>query len=100
MTLDLTAGLGTMFSDLAEAATYTPSGGSAVGCLVIVDRPIEEIDLRRRNLVADRRMLHVRLAEVGDGVKRGDEFAIGGETLKVNSAELDVSRTVWEIKAS
>lgn len=99
MALDLTAGLGTIYADLAEAATYTPFGGSAVSCSVIVDAPDQSLDLGSLTVNAPRRVLFVRVAEVASAARR-DEVAVGGETLTVQKASKDEDGTIWRLECS
>lgn len=102
MAIEAAADLAGMFDadEFAVSATYTPSGGSAVSCSVLLDRPEEELSLGRVGVVSSRRVIFARLAEIGAGVARGDAIVVGGETLTINKAELDLSGAVWELSAS
>jgi len=86
--------------DFAVSASYAPAaggGGSTVS--IILDRPVETLELGSLGINADTRVFVVRRSEVAEPV-RGDLVTAEGEVLVVQSATLDVSRSVWTVEAS
>lgn len=84
------------FQTFGQAASYTPSGGSAADVTVIVKTP--EGDLSGFSLGARRvgRVADVRASEVASPAE-GDLLTIGGESFTVRGATPDAERLVWSL---
>ncbi len=78
--------------DFGIAATYTPSGGSAVSLNGLFDSGYEEVDLPGAidvSLALSRSRLVVRTADLPSGAADGDEVTISGSdyTVKIIASD-------------
>lgn len=75
-------------SVIGENATFTPSGGAAISCRVILERSVLMQPSSMEAQVWERgTTIEAQLAEIIDEPNRGDTFAIGSETFTVQSIE-------------
>lgn len=84
--------------DFGQAATWTPSGGTAKAVTVLLDEPhtpaLAETGV---GVVAQGFVAHGRRADLGDA-PRGGTLAIGTRTWTVKKAELDQTATLWRLE--
>ena len=72
------------FSALGKSAVFTPSGGSPVGCVVIMDRETGiEPGGYDAQVAVPVTTLEYMLDELGQEAKRGDTFTVSGEVWTV-----------------
>jgi hypothetical protein len=99
---DMDASMATAFADagLADAATYTPpGGGSAVPCMVYVDRDVQVYAVDQVDVAAPRTVVTFLLAQVANPQRGGtvlltetsESFALDAEQRR------DESRIVWVV---
>lgn len=81
------------------SATYAPASGGSSSVTVILDKPVERLEIGALGVSAARRTILVRASEVATP-RRGDAVTVGGETLRVGAATLDLSGKVWELEAA
>jgi hypothetical protein len=82
-------------SALACDATFTPQGGSSVGCSVIVNRGVLLQPSGMDTQVFERgTTIEAMLSEIGAEPNRGDVFVIGAETFTVQSIDSNDGDTV------
>lgn len=83
---------------LACDATFTPQGGSSVGCSVIVNRGVLLQPSGMDTQVFERgTTIEAMLSEIGAEPNRGDVFVIGAETFAVQSIDSNDGVTVTAI---
>lgn len=85
-------------STIAVAATFTPAGGSSIGCSVIVNRSVLLQPSGMDTQVYERgTTIEVQLSEIGAEPNRGDVFVVGTETFTVQSIDSNDGDTVVAI---
>ena len=78
------ADLPLIFQDAGESAVFAPSGGSPVGCVVIMDRETGiEPGGYDAQVAVPVTTLEYMLDELGQEAKRGDTFTVSGEVWTV-----------------
>jgi hypothetical protein len=82
-------------SPLGDDAVYTPSGGTAIACRVLIDRSVM---LQPTGMVAQvferGTTIEAILADIGKEPNRGDTFVIGTETFTVQAIDSTDGLTV------
>lgn len=84
------------FGTFGQAATYTPSGGSAVNVTVIMKTPEGNLAGFHTGAWRPGRVADVRASEVAAPAE-GDVLEVGGETFIVRGARADPERLVWTL---
>ena len=80
---------------LRDSAIYTPAGGGAIACTVLVDRGLSLQNAETGAVTNDQTTITAYLADIGDRPERGARFVIGAETFVVDSVQsADESRVV------
>lgn len=82
-------------SPIGEDATFTPAGGTAVPCRVIVNRSVLLQPAGMEAQVIERgTTIEAILSVIGAEPNRGDVFTVGTETFTVGSIERNDGVTV------
>jgi hypothetical protein len=85
-------------SPLGDDAMFTPAGGAAVSCRVIVSRSVLLQPTGMDAQVFERgTTIEAILAEIGAEPGRGDVFVVGAETYTVQSIDSNDGDTVVAI---
>lgn len=85
-------------SVLGEAATFTPSGGVAVSCRVLVNRNVLlQPDGMTVQVYEKGTTIEAMLSEILEEPNRGDVFTVGTETFTVQSIEQNDGYTVTAV---
>ncbi len=85
----------TVFGQLAEAAVYTPAGGSPTAVRVIPLAPAEVLDFSGTRLASDTDSFEVRASEVPSPMA-GDALLFGDRSLVVKQCSYkDGRRRIW-----
>ena len=89
---------GTVFGQLAEAAIYTPVGGTPIALRVIPVAPAAVLDFGDTRLVAETDVFEVRVSELA-GPAAGDGLAFGDRSLQVKQYSYkDGRRRIWVLE--
>jgi hypothetical protein len=82
-------------SAVGEDATFTPAGGAAIPCRVILERNVLMQPTSLQAQVWERgTTIEAQLAEIINEPDRGDTFTVGTETFTVQSIEENDGLTV------
>lgn len=85
-------------SAVGDDATFTPAGGAAISCRVILERGVM---MQPASLVAQvyerGTTIEAQLAEILAEPKRGDTFTVGSDTFIVQSIDRNDGLTVRAI---
>lgn len=82
-------------SPLGDDAVFTPSGGAAISCRVLIDRSVLLQPTGAEAQVFERgTTIEVILADIGVEPNRGDTFVIGTETYAVQTIDSNDGLTV------
>lgn len=85
-------------SALGAEAVYTPPGGGApVAVRVVLSREEGDVLAGPAGLTAAGHAAMLPTALVPDRPPRGATLAVGGQTFKVETAELDVTGASWRL---
>ncbi len=85
-------------SPLGDDAVFTPSGGTAIECRVIIERSVMMQPAGMETQVFERgTTIEVILADIGVEPNRGDTFVIGTETFTVQTIDSNDGMTVVTI---
>jgi hypothetical protein len=85
----------TVFGQLAEAAIYTPAGGTPTAVRVIPMAPAEVLDFSGTRLTAETDSFEVRASEM-PGPAAGDGLLYGQRSLVVKQCSYkDGRRRIW-----
>ena len=85
-------------SVLGEDAIYTPAGGAAVACRVVVNRNVlMQPDGMTAMVYEKGTTVEAMLSEIGGEPNRGDTFTVGTETFTVQSIEQNDGYTVTAV---
>ena len=82
--------------DWAEAAVWTPAGGSATAVSVIVDQPHTVAEVAGFGTVAQAWRAYARASDMA-APARGDALVVGARTFAIAKAELDVLGVIWTL---
>ena len=80
--------------NLAEDATYTPAGGTAVAVRVVVSRPDREIGVGLSGLQVPALRASLLVAALPPGAAPGDTLAIGTASYRVRRITRDSAQAV------
>lgn len=81
-------------SNLGEAATYTPQGGSAVAVTVVLARPDKRLDLGVAGINVPSWTADIRVSELPSGARKGDTLDVGADSFIVRRIEREALRIV------
>jgi hypothetical protein len=82
-------------SPMGDDATFTPAGGVAIPCRVIVNRAVLLQPVGMDAQVYERgTTIEAILADIGAEPSRGDVFVVGSETFTVQSIDSNDGDTV------
>lgn len=81
--------------NIGSDAVYTPSGGSAISCRVIIERNVLlQPDSMTTQVYEHGTTIEAILDDMGAEPNRGDTFVIGTETFTVQSIDSNDGMTV------
>lgn len=84
-----------IFAALGEPATYTPAGGAAKSCTVILTEGVQLQPVGVESQVWQRgTTIDALLAEIGSTPARGDVFTVAGTTYTVQAILDDDGMTI------
>lgn len=82
-------------SPVGEDAVYTPAGGTAVPCRIVVNRDVLlQPDGMNAQVIGRGTTIESILEDLGQEPNRGDVFTVGAETFTVGSIERNDGVTV------
>jgi hypothetical protein len=84
-----------IFDHLADAATYTPVGGSIVSCRAhLVEKTYFQADGLTSQAWTKTKEIEARVAEVGSSIGKGDTFLVNSVTYTVARVLSDDGRFI------
>jgi hypothetical protein len=93
----IAAAFETLFADpnMAQDATFTPTGGVTVPVRIVVRRPDRVSDFGETRLHSETTVVDIRIADVPT-LASGDAFEIAGESYVVQGEPMrDAERMIW-----